>query len=205
MCFYRPCLLWSQAIKFVLLNEKKQQFSKLNGHLLWWQRTTKANIWGQEIKTKCCGKTCGLSNCSEMTARLKLNSIPGRMFLKYVSLPPPFPQNKFFVYQPVWFPGWTPVQTRTQVVNGLGGFIARAAGNGDGKECDEVAEAEGRRGRGWRATRLAGSCRWLLAAALRSHVRPGRCAKPMPRQPQTERRRSTYVCGHLPLRPFHVF
>lgn len=29
--------------------------------------------------------------------------------------------------------------------NGLRGFVVRAAGNGDGKKGDEVAEAEGRR------------------------------------------------------------
>lgn len=54
MCSCRPCFLQSQAIKFVILNETKQQFLKLNWHLAGWQQATKANIWGREIKMKSC-------------------------------------------------------------------------------------------------------------------------------------------------------
>lgn len=56
MCSCGPCFLWSRAIKFVILNEKKQQFLKLNWHLTGWRQATKANIRGQEIKMKRCEK-----------------------------------------------------------------------------------------------------------------------------------------------------
>lgn len=56
MCSCGPCFLWSWAIKFVILNEKKQQFLKLNWQLTGWRQATKANIWGQEIKMKHCEK-----------------------------------------------------------------------------------------------------------------------------------------------------